>query len=47
MIQVQADVLTEDAFLLLRARAFATGRPLVEVATDVVERRLRFTKEEL
>jgi hypothetical protein len=47
MIQVQADVLTEDAFLLLRARAFATGRPLVEVAVDVVERRLRFTKEEL
>jgi hypothetical protein len=47
MIQVQADVQTEDAFLLLRARAFATGRPLVEVATDVVERRLRFTKEEL
>jgi hypothetical protein len=47
MIQVQADVKTEDAFLLLRARAFATGRPLVDVAIDVVERRLRFSKEEL
>jgi hypothetical protein len=47
MVQVQADVTTEEAFLLLRARAFSTGRPLVDVATDVVERRLRFPKEEL
>lgn len=47
MIQIQADVTTEDAFLLLRARAFATSRPLASVATDVVERRLQFSKEEL
>jgi GAF domain-containing protein len=45
MIQIQAEVSTEDAFLLLRARAFSTGRPLVDVATDVVERRLRFAEE--
>jgi hypothetical protein len=47
MVQVQADVTTDEAFLLLRARAFSTGRPLVEIAIDVVERRLRFPKEEL
>ncbi|PWD50774.1 transcriptional regulator [Serinibacter arcticus] len=29
----------EDALTVLRARAFTQGRPLVEVATDVVERR--------
>ena len=47
MVQVQLGTTTEDAFLMLRARAFATGRPLVELATDVVERRLRFSKEDL
>jgi GAF domain-containing protein len=47
MVQMQAEVRTEEAFLLLRARAFSTGRPLVDIATDVVERRLRFLKEEL
>jgi hypothetical protein len=47
MVQVQADVRTEEAFLLLRARAFSTGRPLIDIAVDVVERRLRFSKEEL
>lgn len=47
MVQVQADVKTEEAFLLLRARAFSTGRPLIDIAVDVVERRLRFSKEEL
>jgi hypothetical protein len=47
MVQVQADVKTEEAFLLLRARAFSTGMPLIEIAVDVVERRLRFSKEEL
>jgi GAF domain-containing protein len=42
IVQVQLGVPTEEAFRLLRARAFALGRPLVEVATDVVARRLRF-----
>lgn len=46
MIQAQLDLTTESAFALLRARAFASGRPLVEVANDVVERRLRFTRED-
>jgi hypothetical protein len=47
MVQIQAEVKTEEAFLLLRARAFSTGRPLIDIAMDVVKRRLRFSKEEL
>jgi hypothetical protein len=46
MVQVQLGITTEDAFLMLRARAFAAGRPLVDVATDVVARRLRFSTED-
>jgi hypothetical protein len=46
MVQVQLGIRTEDAFLMLRARAFAQGRPLLDVAIDVVERRLRFTPED-
>ncbi|MDQ1705613.1 MAG: hypothetical protein QOF18_1979, partial [Frankiaceae bacterium] len=36
----------EEALLLLRARAFADGRPVTVVAKDVVERRMRFDKED-
>jgi hypothetical protein len=46
MVQVQLGVTTEEAFLMLRARAFASDRPLADVATDVVARRLRFTSED-
>ncbi len=46
MVQVQLDVSTEEAFLVLRARAFATDRALGEVASDVVELRLRFSQED-
>ena len=46
IVQVQLDVPTEEAFLMLRARAFALGRPLVDVAIDVVARRLRFSEED-
>ena len=46
MIMVQLSVTIEQAFLLLRARAFSTGRPLHDVAVDVVERRLRFSSED-
>lgn len=47
MVQVQMAVTTEAAFLMLRARAFATGRSLVDLANDVVARRLRFSTEDL
>ena len=46
MVQAQLDVTTDAAFAMLRARAFASGRSLVDVATDVVKRRLRFTAED-
>ena len=45
MVMVQAGVTIEEAFLLLRAHAFAVGRPVADVARDVVERRLRFPVE--
>jgi hypothetical protein len=46
MVQVQLNVSTEEALLRLRARAFADGRPLRDVAADVVARRLRFDPED-
>ena len=46
MVTVQAGVTIEEAFLMLRAHAFASGRPIADVAKDVVERRLRLTVED-
>ena len=46
MVQVQLSVSTEEAFLALRARSFATGQSLAELASDVVERRVRFSTED-
>jgi hypothetical protein len=46
MIKVQAGVSIDEAFLMLRAHAFAAGRPVADVAKDVVERRLRFPAED-
>lgn len=46
MVMVQLGVSSPDAFLALRARAFAAGRPLSAVAADVVARRLRLSKED-
>ena len=45
MVMIQANVTIEEAFVLLRAHAFAAGRPVADVARDVVERRLRFPLE--
>ena len=42
MVSVQLDVGIPQAFIRLRAYAFANGRPLAEVASGVVARRLRF-----
>ena len=47
MVMVQAGVTIEQAFLLLRARAFASGRSLFAVSADVVARRVRFDTEVL
>ena len=42
MVLVQLDVRPEDALVAIRARAYVMGRPVGEVAADVVARRLRF-----
>jgi hypothetical protein len=47
MVMVQLGVTIEQAFVLLRARSFATGRPLHDLAVDVIRRRLRFSPEDL
>src|SRR5664279_3749928 len=46
MVQSQLDVETDEALLRLRSRAFATDRRQRAVATDVVQRRLRFAPED-
>jgi hypothetical protein len=46
MVKVQVGVTIDEAFLMLRAHAFATGRPVADVAKDVIERRLRFPAED-
>lgn len=45
MVSVQMGVPVEEALLLLRARAYASERPLTELARDVVARQLRFSAE--
>jgi ANTAR domain/GAF domain len=45
MILAQLGVSAEDAFVRLRAHAFATRRPLADVARDVVARRLVFAQD--
>lgn len=46
MVMQQAGVTIDQAFLMLRARAFAASRPLAELAADVVARRVRFATED-
>jgi len=46
MVSVQLKVPVEEALLRLRARAFASGQSVSEVAADVVARRLRFDEED-
>jgi hypothetical protein len=42
MIAAQLDDTTSNALARLRAAAFATGRPIHDIAQDVVDRRMRF-----
>jgi hypothetical protein len=44
MIQAQLDVSATDAFARLRAYAFTSGRPINDVARDVVDRNLDFSR---
>ncbi len=41
MVSVQLEITLDEAFVRLRSHAFATGRSLRDVATDVLQRRLR------
>ncbi|WP_282082261.1 GAF and ANTAR domain-containing protein [Streptomyces tendae] len=43
MLAIQLGVGVEEAFARLRAHSYAQGRQLVDVAADVVARRLRFS----
>jgi len=43
MVAVQLSVSIPDALSVLRARSYADGRPVSEIAADVVARRLRFS----
>jgi AmiR/NasT family two-component response regulator len=45
MVMVQLGVSLADALARIRAHAYATNRPLREVAADIVARRLRFDPE--
>ncbi|HEY3501663.1 MAG TPA: GAF and ANTAR domain-containing protein [Actinocatenispora sp.] len=45
MIVAQLDVSAEEAFVRLRARAYADNRTVEDVARDVVDRRVRFDDE--
>lgn len=45
MVLAQLDITSEQAVVLLRAHAFATGRTVRDIATDVVERRLDFSTD--
>jgi hypothetical protein len=42
MIAVQLDETVSNALARLRAAAFGSGRPMHDIAQDVVERRVRF-----
>lgn len=44
MVSVQLDVTVAEALVRIRGHAFATGRPIGEVAEDIVARRLRFDR---
>jgi hypothetical protein len=41
MVSVQLDLGIEDAMVVLRARAYQTGRPIGQLADDIVARRIR------
>jgi hypothetical protein len=46
MITVQASVSLNDALLMLRGRAYAEEQPLLELAQDVISRRVTFYPED-
>lgn len=47
MVSVQIQAGLADALTVLRARAFASGRPIVDVARDVVARTMSFSHDDV
>ena len=45
MIAAQTGVSPVDALLLLRARAYTTGRSMLAVSRDVLTHRIRFDRD--
>jgi hypothetical protein len=45
VVLAQLDVSADDARLVIQGHAFATSRPMMEVAQDIIDGRLRFVRE--
>jgi hypothetical protein len=45
VVLAQIDVSADDARLVIQGHAFGSGRPMMDVARDILEGRLRFTRE--
>jgi hypothetical protein len=46
MVLAQMHITPAEALLVLRGHAFASGRTVLEVAADVIDRRLDFSTED-
>ena len=46
MVLAQLNISPQDAELLLKAHAYSMGKPVLEIATEVIERRLDFSGQE-
>jgi hypothetical protein len=45
VVLAQLDISADDARLVIQGHAFATSRPMMEVAQDILEGRLRFVRD--
>ena len=45
MVLAQLDLSADDARLVIQGQAFATSRPMMEVAQDIIDGRLRFVRD--
>ena len=45
VVLAQIDVSADDARLVIQGQAFASGRPMMDVAQDILDGRLRFARE--
>jgi len=45
VVLAQIDVSADDARLVIQSQAFASSRPMMEVAQDIIDGRVRFRRE--